>query len=272
MGVFKLLPLVSAASGSFHVYDPVGTTKGITASGNYSAIVANPEFGLGLLLNIGAGLAKVPLQLVAGLICALLFRRQSASNTVARAFVIAPLLLGLPVTTLLFSYLFDINVGLVNTILTAIGLEPVQWLAQPAPAQTVVLLLSIWADTGTTMLVFLSGLSAIPRDVIAAAELDGATSIDVLRTITIPLLGRSIEFAIVMATLSTFQLVVPIIILTSGGPNNATDLASFQIYRAAFTFFDFGRASAMSLLLITVLLIVVSLEIGWLRVDWHYDR
>jgi multiple sugar transport system permease protein len=124
---------------------------------------------------------------------------------------------------------------------------------------------------GLTMLVFLAGLAAIPRELVAAARLDGAGPLAILTTITWPLLRRSVQFAVVLATLASFQLVVPVLILTQGGPLGATDLASYQVYQQSFEYFDFGQASAMALVLVAGLFAVVALELRWLRTEWTYS-
>ncbi|UOM32845.1 hypothetical protein [Acuticoccus sp. I52.16.1] len=86
-----------------------------------------------------------------------------------------------------------------------------------------------------------------------------------------PLLGRSVQFAVVLATLASFQILVPVLMLTKGGPDGATDLAGFQIYETGFVYFDPGMASAMSIVLIAGLVGVIALQLRLLRVTWSYE-
>lgn len=271
MILFKLWPIAAAAITSTGDYNPGGIRIGTSWLANYQAVLADPRFRWGAWLNLAVALAKVPLQVGFGLAAALLLERSTRLNNVARALIVSPMFLGLPVTTFLFAYMFDLNVGIANAALQSLGLPRVGWLNQSVPAQWLVLGLSIWRDVGLTMLVFLAGLTAIPREIASAAKLDGAGPVALFVTMTLPLLGRSFQFAVVLATLASFQLLVPVLMLTKGGPSGATDLASFQIYETAFTYFDLGRASAMSLLVVLGLFAVIGLQLRWLRVKWTYE-
>lgn len=268
MVLFKLWPILAALLASVQRFNPAGRPLGFAGLSQYADILADPRFQHGLWLNLLATCIKLPLQVGLGLGAALMLRRPARGNALARAIVICPMFLGLPVSTFIFAYLFDLNVGLVNTVIGAIGLPRVGWLTQPLDAQITILALSLWRDMGLTMMVFLAGLNAIPQDIVSAARLDGASRFAILRTITLPMLARSMQFAVVLVTLASFQMLVPVLMLTRGGPSGATDLASFQIYEAAFSYFDLGHASAMSVVIFIALLALVAVQLRVLRVKW----
>lgn len=272
MVLFKLWPILSAMGASLGEFNPAGTRVGDAGLANFQYALGDERFRHGLWLNLLAGLVKVPLHLVLGLTAALLVQQRGTASYLLRTLLISPLFLGLPVTSLLFAYIFDSRVGFANAFLGTMGIDPIAWLTSERPAQFVVIALAVWRDIGLTTLTFLAGLSAIPKDILAAARLDGAGPITLLWTMVWPLLARSVQLVVVMTTLGSFQLVVPVVMLTSGGPSNATDLASFQIYETGFEYFDFGRASAMSLILVATLFVIVALELRWLRVDWKYSH
>jgi ABC-type sugar transport system permease subunit len=269
--LFKLWPIAEAIRASTGTFDPGGQRIGSAGLDNFGFALSDSRFQWGLWLSLFAAIAKVPVQLALGLAAALMLRANTGGNAVVRAMVISPMFFGLPVTTFIFAYMFDTNVGAVNAVLSGIGLPRVAWLSTEAPAQILVLGLSIWRDVGVTMLVFLAGLSAIPPQIASAAKLDGAGPVALFFTITLPLLARSFQFAVVLATLASFQILVPVLMLTKGGPTGATDLASFQIYETAFSYFDLGTASAMSLALLFGLIVVIALELRWLAVKWTYE-
>jgi len=271
LGLFKLWPIAAAVDASTGVFSPGGVRVGDAGLANYADVLADERFRQGLWLSLFAALAKVPVQVALGLGAALVLQANSRASALARAAMVSPMFLGLPVTTFLFAYLFDLNVGVVNAVLAGMGLPRVAWLTDGTAAQLLVVGLSVWRDVGLTMLVFLAGLAAIPPQTAQAARLDGAGEWCVLRTITLPLLARSFQFAVVLGTLASFQMLAPVLMLTRGGPTGATDLASFQIYEAAFVYFDLGRASAMSLVLLLGLMAVIALEIRWLTVRWTYE-
>ncbi|TWF44008.1 carbohydrate ABC transporter permease [Neorhizobium alkalisoli] len=269
--LFKLWPIAEAIHTSTGTFDPGGQRIDTAGFDNFGFALSDSRFQWGLWLSLAAAIVKVPVQLALGLAAALMLRANTGGNALVRAMVISPMFFGLPVTTFVFAYLFDANVGAINAILSGIGLPRVAWLSTEAPAQLLVLGLSVWRDVGVTMLVFLAGLSAIPPQIAAAARLDGAGPLALFFTITLPLLARSFQFAVVLATLASFQILVPVLMLTKGGPTGATDLASFQIYETAFSYFDLGTASSMSLLLLVGLIVVIALELRWLAVKWTYE-
>lgn len=268
---FKIWPIGAAIHAAGGIYDPGGNRIGPAGWDNLSAAVADPRFRHGLWLSLLAVLVKVPVQVGLGLAAALVLQANTRGNAVARALIVSPMFLGLPVTTFLFAYLFDLNVGLVNALMSGLGLPRVAWLTAETPAQILVLGLSVWRDLGVTMLVFLAGLTAIPPHILDAARLDGAGPRALLLTMVAPPLGRSVQFAAVLATLASFQMLVPVLILTKGGPNSASDLASFQVYETGFVYFDPGLASAMSLFLIAGLVVLIIVQLRLLRVRWTYE-
>lgn len=239
---------------------------------SFAEALADARFRQGLRLSFFAALAKVPVQVALGLAAALALQANARGSALARAAMVSPMFLGLPVTTFLFASLFDLNVGVVNAGPAGMGLTRVAWLTDAGAAQLLAPGLSVWRDVGLTPLVFLAGFSAIPPQVAQAARLDGAGSSTVLRTITLPRLARSLQFTVALSTLASFQMLAPVLMPTHGGPTGATDLASFQIYESAFVFFDLGRASAMSLILLAGLAAVIAVEIRWLSARWTYER
>lgn len=269
MILFKLWPIWAAVDASFGLFGPGGDRVGSASLDNYVRGLSDDRFIWGLELTLAVAVIKVPVQLALGLGAAILLQSQTAGNKLARALAVSPVFLGLPVTSLLFAYMFDSSYGLVNAVAATFGIAPVEWFNAPAPAQFVLILLSVWRDLGLTMLVFLAGLAAIPKDILSAAKMDGAGPFALFATMTWPLLRRSVQFAVVLATLASFQLIVPVLILTRGGPLDATNVAAHQIYQQGFEFFDFGQASAMSLVLVLGLLVVVAAELRWLRVEWR---
>lgn len=271
MGLFRLWPIASALYTSTGHFNPGGIRTGSNGLDNYLSVAADGRFQHGAWLNLLVALVKVPVQVGFGLAAALLLQETRRFNSLVRALIVSPMFLGLPVTTFLFAYIFDLNVGIANAALATFGLPRIGWLTTATPAQAMVLGLSIWRDIGLTMLVFLAGLTAIPKDIAAAARLDGAGPIALFFTMTAPLLARSFQFAVVLTTLASFQLLVPVMMLTKGGPNGSTDLASFQVYETAFTYFDLGRASAMSILLVLGLFVIIALQMRWLAVKWTYE-
>jgi ABC-type sugar transport system permease subunit len=270
MLLFKVYPILSAFIASTGLYDPSGARIADIGLENFHYLATDTSFRNSVLLTILFVLVKVPLQLALGLGFAMLFRGQDWVSKLSRSFVNVPFYLSIAVIAILFAYLFDRDIGVVNAVLSALGLPRVGWLTTSGGAQFILVVLSLWRDAGLTMLVFLAGLTALPIDLLEAAKTEGAGRIALFRYVTFPLLRRTTQFATVLVTLFSFQLVVPIWVMTKGGPNNATNLASYAVYEQTFRFFDWGYASAMAVVLLSIIAIVIGVQMWLLRPRWQY--
>jgi ABC-type sugar transport system permease subunit len=268
--LFKYLPIASALWNSTRLYSVAGQPVADAGLDNYASVLADPAFRDSLVRTLAFVAVKVPVQLAFGLLTALLVLQKGWLSTFARSSVFLPTVTAIVVVAVAFTFLFDRELGLVNAAIVSLGFERVGWLLEPRSAQFVILALSVWRDAGFVMLVFLAGLQAVPQSVLEAARMDGASPWQELRHVTIPLLSRSFQFAAVFSTLAAVQLVAPILVMTRGGPQDATDLAAYHVYEEAFSFFDWGRTSAMSVALLGVLVALTLVELRLLRSRWEY--
>ena len=149
------------------------------------------------------------------------------------------------------------KVGIVDRLLSLVGLSGASWLGNPAIALDTVVVVSVWFLMGFYMLIFLGGLQDIPREYYEAAEMDGAGRLDALRFITLPLLTPTSLFVVlvsIVAAVAGGQAFDLIYVMTKGGPDNSTALAIYYIYQQAFQFNEFGYASAMATTLVVLLM------------------
>ncbi len=155
--------------------------------------------------------------------------------------------------------------GLVNGVLNALGLGSVAFLQDPDTALPAVVVVQAWASLGTAILVLTAGLKSIPGTYYEAAALDGAGPVTVFRRITLPLLRPSLLFVCVTQFLIGLQSFALIIVMTKGGPGNATDVAALEMYRQAFSYGDWGAASAAAFVLFAVVLAVTLAQLWVFR-------
>jgi multiple sugar transport system permease protein len=158
------------------------------------------------------------------------------------------------------AYLFNEEFGLVNRVLAAINLPEVGWFTTSAGAITVVVLVYVWQNFGFTFLLFVGGLASIPRDVYEASSIDGATGWKQFRAITLPLLSPTVLVASVMAIISALQIFDQPYVMTRGGPGDATRTAVMVIFESAFQQLEFGRASAIGIVLTVIIIAVTALQ------------
>jgi multiple sugar transport system permease protein len=179
-------------------------------------------------------------------------------RTLFRSALFFPLVLSAASVSLIMAYLFNQEFGLVNEMLGWIGIAKIGWLTTGFGAKIVVLLVYVWQNFGFTFLIFLGGVSAIPREVYEASSLDGATGWRQFRMITLPLVSPTTLVASVMAIINALQIFDQPFVLTRGGPGDSTRTAVMVIYESAFQNLEFGLASAIGIVL-TVLIILVTL-------------
>jgi ABC-type sugar transport system permease subunit len=252
LGVFFVYPLLSALHSSFFEWDLL-TPPRYVGFGNYLAIFESGELAgsLGTTLLISA--VVVTGSMLLGFALALAVHRPGRLAAFARSAVFSAYVVSWVAVGLLFLWIFDKEAGVVNRTLVALGAAPVKWLTSTTMAPFTVALIVIWKVTGYAMVVFLSGLSALPPEVKEAAAIDGAGPFDRLRYVTLPLLRPTAAFVGTTSLIASFQLFDVVRLLTQGGPVRSTTVLVYAIYEQLFLNLRVGRASALVVIFFFVL-------------------
>jgi multiple sugar transport system permease protein len=185
---------------------------------------------------------------------AVLFNRAMWLKNVLRSAIFMPVVMPAVVMAVVWTFMYQQD-GVVNTILDALGIEPIPWLRSSATSLWAVILIGIWRATPYYMVIFLAGLQAIPADYYDAAEIDGAGKWDSFWHITLPLLRPTLLLVIVMNVIVAMKVFAVPLIMTGGGPADSTRVLPLFIYQTAFEFFDMGRAAAMSVFLFIAVMV-----------------
>lgn len=246
---------LSFTSGSF-------TRSGIHWAGfaNYVRLLSMPEFWEVLKNTVVFTVSTVIPSLIIPLGLAVLLDRKLLLRDVWRTAFILPSFVSLVAAGLGFRWLFQTD-GPVNTLLSAVGVEPISWLGSPVWAMPVLILLSIWKQLGFNLIVFLAGLQTIPASHYEAAALDGAKGWQMFWYITLPGLRPTFLFAVMTTAIFTLRSFESIYVVTGGGPLNTTNILAYYIYEQAFSQFDFGYAAAAATILLCITLGLVYLQI-----------
>ncbi|HHP7230873.1 MAG TPA: carbohydrate ABC transporter permease [Xenococcaceae cyanobacterium] len=258
LGIFLFYPIayliyLSFTTGSF-------TTSGVSWIGwsNYRRLVSDADFWQVIGNTLYFTIATVIPTIVIPLVLAVLLNRSAPLRGLLRTAYFIPSITSLVAVGLGFRWLFQTQ-GPVNSLLLALGFDPIPWLSSTVWAMPVLILLSSWKQLGFNLVVFLGGLQTIPQSRYEAAELDGANSWAKFRYITLPGLRPTLIFAIVTTTIFTLRSFEQVYIITGGGPLNSTNLLVFYIYEQAFARFEFGYAAAAATILLLLTLILVYL-------------
>jgi multiple sugar transport system permease protein len=210
-------------------------------------------------------IASVVIEFFIGLSVALALNTVERFKTVYYLILLAPLLINPVVVGLLWRMLLHSELGIVNYAIGLVGLGPVNWLGDATNAFWTVVLVDIWHQVSFMAILLLAGLSALPREPYEAARMDGASPLRCFFYITLPLLRPVIMVALLLRLIFAIKTFDIIFIMTKGGPGTATDLISYFIYRAAFFGLDIGRASAMSVGLLVIVLALTTYLYRYMR-------
>lgn len=244
LGLFFVYPLLSALRSSFYDWDLL-TPPRFVGFANYRAILGSGELVGSLATTLLISSLVVSGSLVLGLALALAVHRPGRIAALARSAVFSAYVVSWVAVGLLFLWIFDADAGIVNRTLVAAGLAPIKWLTSTRVAPLTVALIVLWKVTGYAMVVFLSGLSALPPEVQEAAALDGAGPVARLRYVTLPLLRPTASFVATTSLIASFQLFDVVRLLTQGGPVRSTTVLVYAIYEQLFRDLRVGRASAL---------------------------
>ena len=261
LGLFTFLPILASVVLAFFSWDII-TPPRFVGLENFVDIAADPTIRVSFLNTIGFVVVAVTLQLAVALVLAVLVntRMPRLLKSFFRSVLFFPLVLSAASVSIIMGYLFNENFGLVNHVLNLLGMADVPWLTSTHGAMIVVILVYVWQNFGFSFLLFLGGLSSIPKEVYEAAQVDGATGWKQFWRITFPLVSPTTLVASVMAIISALQIFDQPYVLTRGGPGDSTRTAVMVIYESAFKQLEFGRASAIGIVLTVVIMLVTAVQ------------
>ncbi len=232
---------------------------------NYQRLLGDSKFFQALSNTIIILIIQVPIQLTLAILLAVFLNSKILRfKGFFRAVYFLPAITALAAVSIIFRILFQENSGVVNYLVTSVGLDPIKWFRDPFWNQVLLMLAITWRWTGYNMVIYLSGLQSIPGDLYEAASVDGANTVSQFFRITLPLLRPVILFTTIFSTIGTLQIFDESYLLTRGGPNDATLTVGFYLYRTAFQQANFNYAStiAYGLLVLIVILSIIQFRFG----------
>ena len=259
--VFLAYPIVKAFAGSMHDWNPMTGVYEWNGLENFRIILTDPLFWQSIWNTFYFSFFAVILRIVLGLGIALMLVSQLAkAKTFFRALFYMPTITPLVAVSLVWVWMYDPQFGLIDKFF---GIH-INWLQDPKWAMPAIIIMTAWKDFGYATVLYMAALINIPRDVLEAAQIDGADSWQKFWSITLPLIRPTTVFVFITSLITYFQAYVQILMMTDGGPGTKTYTISYLIYNRAFVNYDFGTASAMSviLFLITGVLSFLSLRIS----------
>jgi multiple sugar transport system permease protein len=274
----RIYPALVAFNVSLHDWNIMSRSRPFIGLENYATMVADPEFWNAARNTLVYALIIVPASLALGLLIAYLIQSVNRVRGTYRMIYFLPYITPTVAVSWVWRWLFFKNGGAINQILIALGMRPQPFLESVHQALFCVASVVVWQGLGYYMVVFLAGLEMIPSELKEAATIDGANRWQVFRRITLPLLNPTIVFLAVLGTIRSLQIFTEIMNMTSGGggqgdlggPLGSTMSLVVYIYRVAFYQFRFGYASAMTVALFSVILLITLVQMKILNKPVEY--
>lgn len=265
LAAFVVYPMTQAMYLSLTDYDVLTAAEFIGVD-NYRELLGDAAFHQALGNTLYYAAVTTPASVALALGCALLLNRRFPLRSLGRTAVFLPVVVGLAVVAISWTFLLDPDIGLLSYWFGKAGLSSEQgWLRDPALAMPAVMLVGIWKNFGFYMVIYLAGLQSIPRDLYEAARLDGALGWGQFRNVTWPLLANQTLLVLILCATATLQAFDQIFVMTRGGPFFRTETLVMLIYRQGFSEFRFGYAAAISWVLVLLILVLSLLQLAYFR-------
>ncbi|OME89839.1 ABC transporter permease [Paenibacillus lautus] len=270
--VFAFLPIAWSLGLSVFKYDPLSSNALFVGAENYIRMFEDAVFLKSLWVTFKFVAITVLVNIIITLLIASAIQRVRIRwlKNLFRTVFFLPTIAPLAGTAIVWNTMFNYNNGLFNMLLSKVNVAPIEWLSDPHYALYSVIMMTLWADIGYNIVLFIAGLDSIPDMYYEAAILEGASRWHIFRRITLPLLRRTMLFVSVTTVVSYFQAFPQFQIMTKGEPFNETRVLALHIYDQAFSNSNMGYASAMATVFLVIILLVTLLQLRWGRTQWEY--
>jgi multiple sugar transport system permease protein len=265
-----LIPALVAVYLTFHSWNLI-TEPRFVGTANIERLFTDPLLPQSLRQTAIYTLFSVPLGLVFGFFLAVLINTKVRGIAIFRTIYYLPSIVPAVANALLWAWIYNTEFGLLNVVVRALGGSRIAWLQDPSWAMVSFIILSMWA-VGGSMIIFLAGLQGIPETYYEAAEIDGAGRLRKMIHITIPLMSPVFFFNLVIGFIASIQVFIPALLITNGGPQNATLFLVLYIYRMGFQNLNMGYAATLSWLLFFILMALSLIVFKFLGSRIYYEN
>jgi len=258
--VFKLFPIVNTVHDSF-------IRKGAYSLRNYELLWEDPIFWNSLWITFKFNIIITPLQILISIGMALLVNLKLKGVGIFRSIYYLPVTISMTVAAMLWNLMLNPSTGVVNSVLTKMGIGAQPFFTGADQALGSIMLLASWKGCGYWMMFLLAGLQGINAEIYESALIDGANWWQKTTRITIPLLKNSLMFVIISDTISNLLLFAPMYMITKGGPSSSTNVLMYEVYKSAFIYSDEARAATMQTVLLLIVAVIVSVQFIFMNQD-----
>jgi len=270
LGLFKIVPIGVSVLESLRQTTYSGRSYFVGFENYVYLFFDDPAFWDSFWITLFYSLIVNPVIIIVALAMALLLNENHFFTKFFRTVFFLPTAISFAVVSVIWSVVLDPYYGLANSFLTLFGLPAQPFFASTAQALGCLVFLNVWRSAGYWMMYFIAGLQNIPDTLYQAADIDGASAWKKTWKITLPLLSRTFSFVLVANTAFNFLTFAPVYIITKGGPRGSTNLLMYESYKSAFVNLDMGRASAITTILLGIILVFSLFELKWTKAGFEY--
>ncbi|HEX5414390.1 MAG TPA: sugar ABC transporter permease [Chloroflexota bacterium] len=269
--VFSSLPVLATLAISTLHWDMIRAPTFVALDNYRQLLLTDQTFWRVLANTVYYVVGTVPTSIVLSLILAMALNTTIRGVKAFRAIYFLPVISSAVAVAVLWQWLYNSDFGVINFLLTGVGLPAIPWLSSTTWAMPAVIIMAIWKHLGYNMIIYLAGLQGIPTTLYEAAAIDGAGRWSSFRNITIPLLAPTTFFILVISLIQSFQVFDLAFILTRGGPGDATNTVVMDIYNQAFQYFQMGYAAAIAWVLFAIIMLITLVQWRGQKRWVHYE-
>ncbi len=251
--VFVFIPIIYAFYVSLHDWNAL-SPKAFSGMDNYKTLLEDTQWWSSVRKTLLFTIIYVPMLFLLALLSALLLNAlKGRSVGIVRTMFLLPFAITSVISAIIGMFMLDPRNGIINHVLGFVGVGPQQFLGSTVQAMFSIIGVILWINIGYNMIIFLSAIKEIPRDYYEAAEIDGGTGLKSFIHITLPLLKETSTFILIVTTIGSFQALDQILVMTQGGPANATEVSVLYIFKQGFELLNMGYASALAFALFVII-------------------
>lgn len=260
-GVFVYFPIFYGLFTSLFTWNPFRDLFTFVGLANYVSILQRPEFWHACVITVAFTAGSLLLTVSFGLLLAAFLQNTKKGVAFYRGVYFLPVISSAVATSMLWRFIFNYDNGLLNALLMDLGLSKVPWLQNSHLAVVMLMIVEAWKDVGYALVLILAGMNNIDDGIYESAAIDGCSKPRQFFAITLPLLRNTMTILLITKLIDYMQIYTPIKFMTEGGPGTSTQTIAFYIFDQAFTYYNFGSASAVSFVLFLIIFVLSMIQI-----------
>jgi sn-glycerol 3-phosphate transport system permease protein len=268
---FTHYPAVATLFDSFFSTGTVVRPSRFVGLANYALLADDPIFWQVLRNNLAFAAGTIPTSIALALLMAIWVNDRLPARALVRMSYFTPTILPMVAVANLWLFFYTPQIGLIDKVTAFFGMPSHNWLGDPGTVMACLAVMTVWKEAGFFMIFYLAALQSMSPHLAEAAAIEGASRWHFFRRVTFPLLMPTTLFVLVNAVINAFRLVDHVVVMTRGGPDNATSLLLYYIYEIGFRFWDSAYAAALTMVLLAILGLVALAQFAFLEKRTHYQ-